>query len=333
MACIDKGDLIGSMFIDFRKAFDLVDHEIILKKLSSYKLSSSALKWFKSYLESRQQTVLSDQGMRAFAYINSGVPQGSILGPTVFLLFIKDLLPLLKYCYADLFADDATIHINSPNIKEINEDMLIDFHTITYWSNQNKLPINFNKSTCMIFGSKRRLRDNYELLLNIDNDKIRKSSNQKLLGVIIDEHLTWTPHIDHLCSIISTKISLLRQLSSYVAQNIQKLFYQSYKLSLIDYGCNTWGTTSSLNVERISKLLKRAARIILQADYLTPSSLMLEELGWLSVPKWLVFNKAILTFKALNKLTPTYISDLLKPIPEFHSLSLRVISQCSLINT
>ena len=201
--------------------------------------------------------------------------------------------------------------------------MLIDFHCIAYWSNQSKLPINFNKSTYMILGSKRRLRDNYELLLKIDNNKIRKVPNQKLLGIVIDEHLTWTPHIDNLCSIISTRISLLRQLSSYVPQNIQKLFYQSYILPLIDYGCNTWGTTSNLNIERISKLQKRAARIILQADNLTPFSLMLEELGWLSIPKRLMLNKAILTFKALNKLTPTYITDLLKPVLESHPLSLK----------
>ena len=224
----------------------------------------------------------------------------------------------------NIVANDATIHINSPNIKEINEKMLIDFHTIAYWCNQNKLPISFNKSTYIILGSKRRFLDSYKLLLKIDNDKIRKVSNQKLLGIVIDEHLRWTPNIDNMCSIISTRISLLRQLSSYVPQNIQKVFYQSYILPLIDYGCNTWGTTSNLNIERISKLQKRAARITLQADYLTPSSLMLEELGWLSIQKRLVFNKAILTFKALNELTPAYITYLLKPVPESHSLSLRL---------
>ena len=146
------------MFIDFRKVFDLADHEILLEKLSSYKLSNSSLKWLNSYHESRQQTVLSGQGICPFAYINSGVQQGSILGPTSFLLSVNDLPLLLKYCYADLFADDATIHINSPNIKKYNEDMLIDSHTIVYWS---KLPINFNKNTYLILGSKRRLRDKY----------------------------------------------------------------------------------------------------------------------------------------------------------------------------
>ena len=175
----------------------------------------------------------------------------------------------------------------------------------------------------MLLGAKRRLQDTYELFLNVDDEKIEKVSKQKLLGIFIDEHLTWTPHIDYLCTLISSKISLLKQLSSYVPKHIQKIFYQSYILPLIDYGCNTWSATTSSNIERISKLQKRAARIILQAEYLTPSSLMFDELGWLSIPRRLMYNKALLTFKALNNLTPAYISDLLKPMSETHSLSLR----------
>ena len=116
---------------------------------------------------------------------------------------------MLKYCYADIFADNATIHKNSPDIEEINNEMLIDFFTIVFWSKQNKLPINFNKSTYMILGAKRRLEDTFELLLNIGNEKIEKVSKQKLLGIFIDEHLSWTPHIDYLCSIIASKYHYL----------------------------------------------------------------------------------------------------------------------------
>ena len=323
MACIDKGDIIGSLFLDFRKAFDLVNHNILIKKLSIYKVSNSSLQWFISYLESRQQTIDSGQGMSIHSLIRSGVPQGSILGPILFLLFINDLPLLLNSCHVDFFADDATAHTSNQNIEIINAELQSDFSIAVSWSKQNKLPINYDKTTYMVIGAKKRVQDEYQLELSADNHAINKVTKQRLLGIIIDDHLSWTAHIDHLCSTLAAKISLLRQLSTYVPQDVQKLYYQSYILPLLDYGSNTWGTTSCANIERLSKLQKRAARIILKADFFTPSKLMFETLGWLSVPKRLLYNKAILTYKALNNMTPAYITNLLTPISKTHSLSLR----------
>ena len=115
---------------------------------------------------------------------------------------------------------------------------------------------------------------------------------------------------------ISTKISLLRQLSTYVPAQAQKLYYQGYILPLIDYGSITWGAAPSANIERLNKLQKRAARIILHADFTTPSPLLFKELGWLSVSDRFKYNKATMIYKALNNQTPEYISNLLKPMSE-----------------
>ena len=115
----------------------------------------------------------------------------------------------------------------------------------------------------------------------------------------------------------------MRQLAEYVPTCVQKRFDQGYILPLIDYGSITWGTTSIANIQRLSKLQKRAARIILKANFDTPSSLMFQELGWLSVENRLKYNKAVITYKALNNLTPDYLSELLTPLSEIHSLNLR----------
>ena len=122
----------------------------------------------------------------------------------------------------------------------------------------------------------------------------------------------------------------MKQLSKYVPVKVQKLFYQGYTLPLIDYGSNTWGLTSKLNIERLSKLQKRAARIILKADFDTPSSEVFSELGWSTIENRHNYNKAVLTFKALNDLTSEYISNLLKFTFETHNRNLRSATNGSL---
>ena len=175
----------------------------------------------------------------------------------------------------------------------------------------------------MLVGARKRVNDSRPLNIIADDVNIQSVCKQKLLGVYIDEHLSWSAHIDHLCSLISSKISLLRQLATYVPTHIQKVYYQGYILPYIDYGSVTWGSASATNIERISKLQKRAARIILRADYDTPSVDMFSQLGWLSIPDRLKYNKAVLTYRAINNLSPEYITQLLKPVSEVHTLNLR----------
>ena len=167
--------------------------------------------------------------------------------------------------------------------------------------------------------------------LTIGDTPINSVSSQKLLGLYIDETLSWNPHIDYLCSIISSRISLLKQLSHYVPENIQKMFYQSYILPMIDYGSNSWGSTSNKNIERVNKLRKRAACIILKADYTAPSEDMFQRLEWMPVAKRINYNKAVLTYKAMNNLTPSYISDLLTPTALVCNRNLRSSENGSLI--
>ena len=148
-------------------------------------------------------------------------------------------------------------------------------------------------------------------------------SQQKLLGLHIDDKLSFTNHIDKLFSSISSKISLLRKLSTYVGTEVQKKFYQGYIQPLIDHGSITWGGTSLVNLERVLKLQKRAARIILNADFSTPSKDMFDLLKWMPIHKRLLYNTATLTYKALNGLTPENIINMLTQNPQVHDRQLR----------
>lgn len=323
MKCIDQGDLVGTLFIDFRKAFDMVDHTRLIQKLTFYKVSDAALQWFTSYLSTRLQTIKSEQGLSEFSQTLSGVPQGSILGPTLFLLFINDLPLSIIHCSSDFYADDSTLHVSGKTKCEIETKLQTDSNRVDAWSTRNNMGINYNKTTSMCIGTKQRLRNTDKLDIQIENNKIDAVSSQKLLGICIDENLNWTAHIDNLCATISSRVSLLKQLSHYVPENVQKIFYQCYILPLIDYGSNAWGTSNNTNIDRINKLQKRAARIILKVELTTPSSVMFQRLGWMSVSSRLKYNKAVMAYKALNDLTPAYISDLLQPSSKTNNRVLR----------
>ena len=230
---------------------------------------------------------------------------------------------VLKYCKADLFADDATVHTHSKDKDTIENNIQSDFNDSKQWSKNNKMHVHDTKTSCMAVGTRQRRDGSHHLDLKSGDVRIKHVSNQKLLGIYIDENLNWTTHIEYLCKVVSSKFSLLQQLSEYVPIHVRKQFYQSCILPLIDYGSITWGSTSSANLDRLSKLQKRAARVILNSDFDTPSATMFQKLGWMSVESRIKYNKAVFTYKALNNMTPEYINKLLTPMSQTHSLNLR----------
>ena len=160
-------------------------------------------------------------------------------------------------------------------METIENNLQSDLNDDMAWRKSNKMHINYQKTSCMTLGSRQRLGNSRVLNIKVNDTTISQVSRQKLLGLYIDEHLNWSTHIDHLCKLISSKISLLQQLSNYVPTHAQKLFYHGYILPLLDYGSVRWGSTSSTNINRLLKIQKCAARIILHADFDTPSSTML----------------------------------------------------------
>ena len=140
---------------------------------------------------------------------------------------------------------------SKPDIERKLQD---DANETDNWSIRNNLPIHYGKSTTMTLGSRHKIQQAGPLSIYIGNTQLNSVSSQKLLGLHIDETLSWTQHIDYLCSVISSRISLLRQLSYYVPEHIQKIYFQSYVLPMIDYGSISCGSTSKMNIERINKL-------------------------------------------------------------------------------
>ena len=185
----------------------------------------------------------------------------------------------MNFCFSDLYADDATFHTHNDTLSSVEYFLQTDGNNAMTWGRQNKMHVHFCKTTCMAMGTRHKLQNFPRLSLKIDGNDIKNVSQQKLLGLTIDNKLTWSAHIDNLCSALSSKISLLRQLATYVPTEVLKKFYQSYILPLIDYRSITWSGASAANLDRILKLQKRAARIILHTDFSTSSAAMFQDLG------------------------------------------------------
>ena len=160
-----------------------------------------------------------------------------------------------------------------------------------------------------------------QITLSIENEMIKNADHQKLLGIIIAKNLSWDKQIDAVCANITRRITLLKLLSKYIDQPNMKLYYNSYILPIMDYGCMICGRCSKQNTLRILKLQKRAARIILKADITTPSKTLFSELNWLAFPQRVQYHTCTMVYKALNGLASEYISDVyLRPKVILHCL-------------
>ena len=221
---IDEGNLTGSVFVDFTKAFDLVDHKLLIQKLGLYHFDNCSLKWFTSYLTNRLQSVHIGDIKSESLKVISGVPQGSVLGPLLFLLYINDLPLHVKNSNIDIFADDATLHSSSPNIRIIQEKLSSDLAEINQWCLENKMKINEKKTKCMLVGSNQKLSKLHsrELNLSINNLQLEHVESEKLLGVHIDHSLSFTKHVDFVCKNISSKTALLCRIKHYLPLTCKK---------------------------------------------------------------------------------------------------------------
>ena len=188
LKAVNEGRLVGSVIVDFRKAFDMVDHEILLKKLSLYKWCSLTLSWFRCYLSNRSQTVSINGVYSEIDTVLGGVPQGSILGPPLFLLFINDLPFTLKNVVSatDLYADDTTIYDVQTDKATHNANLQTALNLLKTWCRENGMLLNTDKT--MLLTSRQNITTftGKVLSLNFNNVELQLSNNEKVLGVYID---------------------------------------------------------------------------------------------------------------------------------------------------
>ena len=204
---IDKGDIIGAVFFDLHKAFDVVDHDLLLQKLAAYKFSTTSQNWIQSYLTNRKQCIVNQNIRSSLQIVKSGVPQGSVLGPVLFLLFVNDLPFFIKEVYLDLYADDATVHASGKKQNVIELKLQTGTDDFKNWYLSNHMFIHIGKASLMTAGSRQTV-GNITMEIFIDGEIIKEVENKKLLGVIIDKTLSWDKQIDSVCLNVTRRITL-----------------------------------------------------------------------------------------------------------------------------
>ena len=255
---LDDGSIGCGVFVDFQKAFDTEDHQILLAKLNHYRIREVSNDWFKSYLSNRSQYVSINGYDSGLAAINYGVPQGSVLGPLLFLLYINDLNQAIIFCKVHHFADDTNLLCLGNSIKKLNKLVNTDLKCLLNWLNASK--ISFNVKKLVIFKSKQNKFEG-DLKIKLSGKRLYPTESVKYLGVKIGTNLSWQYHVNDLSVEVSRFNALLFKRRKYVSCTISRAIYFAIFDSYLSYCCLIWAQNCS-TIQRIVILQKKAIRII-----------------------------------------------------------------------
>ena len=246
-----------ALFLDLSKAFDSLEHSVLLNKLSRYGVRGKTNDWFASYLQNRKMRVkcnIASTGNLEYSQyqtVNYGIPQGSCLGPLIFIIFTNDLNTQLMNTASLLFADDTTIYMSHRHLKYLKWCVEEDMKRLITWFKANKLTLNLGKTACVLF---QRNGQRQTITLDLDNIQIINSKDVKFLGLWLDEDLTWCTHVQKLILKLTRNLNLLKYSKKMMPKETKKLVYHTHIGSHIQYGLVLWGNGASN--EQIQKLQK-----------------------------------------------------------------------------
>lgn len=247
------------IYLDLKKAFDTVDHRILLLKLHSYGITDTFLAIIDSYLSNRYQCVEHTKVKSSLRQINIGVPQGSILGPLLFILYINDFPKISTKFTSLLYADDTALIFEADSTSELQSDLDTELPKVYEWLQANKLSLNTNKTFYQVY-NKSKVNVDINVILNGIN--IKHTETVRYLGVYIDEELKWQSHIMHISNIISRNIGIISRSRYFLGQKHRFLLYNSLVLPYLNYCCLVWGNATQSLLNKLLILQKKIIRII-----------------------------------------------------------------------
>ena len=296
---VDNRYYVGSVFLDLRKAFDCVDHRILLLKLAKYGIRYGVLRWFECYLQNRFQRVCINGNVSGWRSLPSvGVPQGSVLGPLLFMLYINDLPRVVSGASIFLYADDTLVYAASPSIGSLQSILQRVLNEIAKWMISNRISLNVSKSVSMLIGVPQKIKG-LSLNLSIGSAQLSSVRSCKYLGVIIDDHLSWREHIRMLANQMGRQFFCILRLLPLSPAVVARV-YHAFVLSRIDYCDVVWGSAVRSSLAPLDRIHRRVCGLLRGNTSVT-----------MSLGDRRNFHMATLAFKVLKGLSPSYLHGLL----------------------
>ena len=320
---IDNGNYVGALFIDLSKAFDMVNHQLLVQKLYSLGIQNNENCWFKSYLNKRTQCVSINNSISASQFISSGVPQGSILGPLLFLLFINDMPVDLKHSVVDMYADDTLIYVCDKDVNVIENRLNEDINILCKWLENNLMKANVSKTKFMLLGTPVKTSQARDISVSMNNSEIEHVSCYNYLGVQINANLKWNEQINSICRKVCKSIAVMRRIKPFVPRNSLITIYNTMILPHIDYAIIVWCNCGDTHLNKLQKLQNMAMRIILNAPFRTHINDMLQTLGFMNVRDRITYSTGCMMYKVHNEMTPSYLYENFKLVNEVHNVNTR----------
>ena len=317
---LDRGDYSIGIFLDFSKAFDTVDHSILFQKLSFYGIRGLAYEWIVSYLTDRRQFVSFNGKDSDLTNIQCGVPQGSVLGPLLFLLYINDISNVSQMLYMLLFADDTSALLSGSNLSILENCINVELDKVVKWLNCNKLSLNVDKSHFIIFSTRSMAQ---QMNINLNGKELKQVVSTKFLGVHIDEKLNWKCHINYLKGKIARGLGILNASRKHFNRKTLLNLYYSFIYPLLYYNIEVWGSACPSNLLCLVTLQKRCVRIITSSKWNAHTPVLFKQLNIITLHNLYSVKLMLFLYKYVNGHLSTLFANFFTEHNVFHNYSTR----------
>ena len=308
---LDKNNFVGAVLIDLKKAFDTVDHKILLKKLWCYGFQNQSFDWFESYLTDRQQLTLVNNIMSDLLHEDVyGVPQGSVLGPLLFLLYIDDIKSVIQNAYCHLYADDTIILKGASDPDSLIASLERELSNVDHWLSINKMTINTKKTEVIFFGNKVHLKKLDNKTVRYLDTPLKRKDKVKYLGVLFDEKMQWKYQIKNITQKASLKLGKIKAIASFLTPHTKKLLVNALVMPYFHYCSPAWSNAAPFRLSKINKKVVDASVFLGREDNYSIYNMLDKDIS-------------LLTFKALNNIAPNYLCSKIQMAKNCHSHNTR----------